>query len=177
MPIPDRLRPPPISDDDLRSYTELCQAIEDGLEMKDDVSELLTRWNRRAGREYLPSDFNYHGAQDTEVFISKALFGAPPLVADLTYDELRSVLAAVCSADLPEAEDDWFIEWLERNLPGSNISDLIYWPNEWFGDERLLHAELSDDRLLRYAMLKSGRVLPDAPADVELPYPMPGTAS
>ena len=174
MPIPDRLRPPPVSDAELREYMALCDEIETGLEFREDVPEQLARWNRRMGREFRPSDFRYHGATDRETFVREALMGSPALVADLTYPELRAVLEEVSTARLTEAEQGYYLDWLEANLPGANVSDLIYWPNEWFADEAMLHAELTPDQILGYAMRASGRVLPDAPRDIELPYAMPG---
>jgi hypothetical protein len=62
------------------------------------------------------------------------------------------------------------------------MSDLIYWPDSWFGNASLFRdangafkpeSALSNDQILAYAMAKSGRVLPDAPKDVVLPFPMP----
>jgi hypothetical protein len=172
MPIPDRFRLPPISDAELREYMDLSAEIEDGLEFGDDVADLLARWNRRMGREYEPAEFRYHGATDRSTFVTGALTGTPARVADLTYLELRAVLDEVLSARLSEAEGTYFVFWLEANLPGANVSDLIYWPNEWFKDQSMLHVALTPDQLLGYAMTASGRVLPDAPR-VELPYPMP----
>jgi hypothetical protein len=172
MPIPDRLRPPPITDAELRAYMDLSAEIEDGLEFGDDVTDLLARWNRRMGRAYDPAEFRYHGATDRDTFVTGALLGTPARVADLTYPELRAVLDEVLSGRLTETEGTYYVFWLEANLPRANVSDLIYWPNEWFKDQSMLQVELSPDQLLGYAMKASGRVLPDAPG-VELPYPMP----
>jgi hypothetical protein len=173
MPIPARLRPLTPSREEFGEYMELSRQIEHGLEFREDVSELLARWNARAGRTYPPSDFNYHGAIDRETFVGEMLLGQPRLVPDLTYDELREVLRSVRAVELSEAVQSHFLNWLEVNLPGANISDLIYWPNEWFNDEAMLHVELSDDRMLAYAMAKSGRHFPDALAGVTMPYPIP----
>jgi hypothetical protein len=176
MPIPPRLRPPPPSVEEFREYMELSRQIEDGLEFRDDVSELLTRWNARAGRTYQPSDFHYHGAISSETFVGEMLLGEPALVPDLTYDELREVLRSMLDGELSEAVESYSLRWLEANLPGANVSDLIHWPNEWFKNETMLHAELTHDQVLAYAMAKSGRHLPDAPADVPMPYPIPPSA-
>lgn len=125
------------------------------------------------GREFVPSDFRYQGAIDRDTFVTESLMGPPALVADLTYPELRAVLEGLLPARLSEAEQSYYLGWLEANLPGSNVSDLIYWPNEWFKDQSMLHVELTPDQLLGYAMRASGQVIPGAPEDVELPYPMP----
>ena len=44
MRIPDRLRPPPITPEEMAEYTELCRRIENGRHSDDD----LDAWNRRA---------------------------------------------------------------------------------------------------------------------------------
>ena len=98
---------------------------------------------------------------------------SPNRVDDLLYDELKAVLETVMSAMLPESDNRYYVEWLKQNLPGSYISDLIYWPNEWFNDEKVLHVELTADQILAYAMAKSGRRFADAPKGIELPYPLP----
>lgn len=173
MPIPARLQPPTPSAEEMREYTELSRQIEAGLEDRADVSELLAHWDARAGRAYPPSDFRYHGAVSTETFVGTMLLGAPAFVPDVTYAELREVVAAVSTAELSEAVLHYFVAWLDVNLPNAGTTNLMYWPNEWFNDESLLHAELSDDQILAYAMAKSGRCVPGAPAGVPMPYPMP----
>jgi hypothetical protein len=174
MPIPPRLRPPTPSVEEFREYMELARQIEDGLEGREDVVELLDRWNTRASRPYSPDEFRYYSASTSlETFVGTMLLGAPAPVPDLTYGELREVVAAVMKAELPEELLNYFIEWLEANLPNANITNLIYWPNHWFGDESLLQVELTPDQILVYAMAKSGRRVPGAPDNVPMPYPIP----
>lgn len=92
------------------------------------------------------------------------------------------MLESLSSADLSEADDQYYLDWLEAQFPGGNTSDLIHWPDEWFGDASLFRnsngafkpeAELSSDQILAYAMAKSGRRLPGAPENVSLPFPVP----
>ena len=171
MPIPERLRPPAPSDQESREYTALCDRIEDA--GRDEVGPLLARWNARAGRTYTQPEFrSYYGAVDVETFVGEMLLGEPAFVPDLTYAELRAVLCARLEFELDEALDSYFLGWLDVNLPGADITNLIYWTNHWFGDEAMLHTELTPDQTLAYAMARCGRRLPDAP-DVPLPYPMP----
>ena len=175
MSIHPRLRPPQISAEEMKEYLKLCGQIEEGIDHRDDVSELLAVWNSRASRVYTRSDFRYHGAIDMETFVTHMLLGSPQFVPDLVYEELQDVLDAVLSVTLSEAETSYYLSCLEANLPGANISDLIYWPNIWFANEDLLPIELSPDQLLTYAMRKCGRVVPGAPTSVDLPYPIPLT--
>ena len=93
------------------------------------------------------------------------------------------MLEAVATAALPESEVGYYLGWLEAQFPGSNMNNLIYWPDEWFDDSSLFRdangafkpeSDLSNDQILAYAMAKSGRELPGAPKDVPLPFSMPG---
>jgi hypothetical protein len=170
MPIPDRLRPPPPTAEEMAHYTELCRRIENRRHTDDDLAE----WNRRAGVEYTEAEFRtYYGAMEIDEFVTEMLLGEPTLVPDLTYSELRDVLDSVRSVTLSQPEDSYFLGWLEANLPDSDISDLIYWPNHWFENESMLHVELTPDQILAYAMKRSGRTVRGAPENVPLPYPIP----
>jgi hypothetical protein len=173
MPIPERLRPPPPTAEDMARYTELCRWIEDG-GADDETKEMIDQWNQRASRPYTHDEFRYyHASTSCESFVATMLLGNPRVVSDLTYAELREVLAAVLAVEIREPELGYFIDWLEANLPGSNITNLIYWPNHWFQNESLLHAELSPDQILAYAMRQSGRTVPGAPENIPMPYPIP----
>jgi len=176
MPIPSRFRVQ-LTADDIEEYTELCNRIENGLTTGNDVSALIEQWNRRAGRSYDPREFTtYYGAVSTETFVMETLMGEPSLVDDLNYAELREVLEAVVACDIDEASQAFYLRWLEANLPGSNVADLIFFPAEWFGNEQL-RVELSPDEILGYALRKSGRHVRDAPSDVELEHPIPVDAT
>jgi hypothetical protein len=171
MPIPERLRPPTPTEQEMREFMELGDKIETALEWREDASELLARWNARAGRDYVPSDFNYHGAIDRDTFVAEMLLGAPAFVPDLTHAEALEVLRSMLAGELSEAVDGYFLAWCEVNVPGANVSDLLHWPDQWFGSE--IEGELSAEQFLAYAMARSGRQLPGAPTDVPMPYPMP----
>ncbi|MBN9120409.1 MAG: hypothetical protein J0I06_14835 [Planctomycetes bacterium] len=172
MPVPPRLRPPTPSAEEVREYVALCRQIEDA--HRDDVGPLLARWNARAGRSYTQAEFQaYYGSVAVETFVGEMLLGVPALVPDLTYDEFRDVLRSAVGNELSEAVASYYLNWLEANLPGANVSDLLYWPNEWFRDEAMLQVELTPDQVLAYAMARSGRRVPGAPADVPMPYAMP----
>lgn len=175
MPIPERFRRRP-SPAEMREFTALCREIEDGLETGADVSDKLERWNRRSGRTYAPRDFkNYYSAVSTETFVNEALLGRAQWVDDLTYAELEAVMEAVCNATLSEAELGFYLEWLDANLPGVGVIDLLDYPEQWFGYVPRLASPMTPRQLLEYAMHRAGRTFPDAPGDVTLPVPHPGT--
>ena len=56
---------------------------------------------------------------------------------------------------------------------GATATALLKWPDQRFGDEPLLCAERGADRLLAHARARCGRPLPDAPAGVPMPHPIP----
>ncbi len=174
MPIPERLAFRKPDDREVREFRDLCDEIENRVLAKEDVSELLGRWNARANRVFAPVEFTtYSGAVDTSEFVKEALVPQPHLVPDLTYAELRAVFESVMSATLDgEAEHSYFLSWLEAQFPGSTVSNLIYWPDQWFGVREALQFEFSPDQLLRAVMEHSGRVLRDAPV-VSVPFEIP----
>lgn len=184
MPIPPRFQPTPPSDALLREMCALCTDIEHAVEQHDDATKLLEQWHAHATRPCDPGEFtSYWKSTDLETFVREALFPRPALVEDLQYNEAKAVLEAVSKVELNEAESLWFLQWLEAQFPGSGISDLIYWPDEWFKNASLFRepggafkpeSELSLDQILAYAMRRSSRFLQGTPTDIELPFPMPG---
>jgi hypothetical protein len=183
MAIPPRFRLKHSSETLVREMCGLCTDIERAIENGVDVSELLAKWHEHASRRYDPAEFtSYWKAVDREEFVREALNPRPKIVEDLLYAEAADVLASISAAEPSENELSYYLEWLDLQFPEANISDLIYWPDEWFDDPALVRnangsfkreAELSIDQMLGYAMAKSGRSLPGAPVDIVLPFPIP----
>jgi hypothetical protein len=181
--IPDRLRLQPVSKQIMEEMLALCDSIERELQSGENAETLLQRWHSHARRRCEPYEFRtYWKAVSKETFVLEALNPAPSFIDDLLYSEARAVLEAVGNAAVPESQHSYYLAWLEAQFPDSNISDLIYWPDEWCGDASLFRdsdgafksdCELSNDQILGYAMAKSGRQLRGAPTDVTLPFPMP----
>ncbi len=183
MPIPERLKLQPVSKQLLDEMSALCDAIERGLESGETAEALLQRWHSHARRRCDPYDFRtYWKAVSKEAFVLGALNPKPSFDEDVVYSEALAVLEAVGNAAVPESEIHYYLGWLEAQFPDSKMTNLIYWPDEWFGDASLFRdangafkpeSSLSNDQILGYAMAKSGRKLPGAPKDVALPFPMP----
>lgn len=183
MPIPERFRAPRVSKTTVEKLSQLCDEIENGVNRGEDVSLLLEKWHCHAQRTCEPHEFKtYDGSMTKEEFVKGALLSPPGLVNDATYEECKAIALAIMNAEIRnQADQARYLNWLEANFPGSRISDLMFWPNEWFGNDSyfledgqfLPGRELSVDQILRYAMLKSGRFLPDAPGNVRLPLPLP----
>lgn len=181
--IPERLKLQPVGDEFVNEMMELCRQIESELESGESAENLLQQWQAFARRKYDPQEFlTFWKSESEETFVLDALHPAPCFDNDLVYAEALGVLDAVICADVPEDQTKYYLRWLEAQFPGSNISDLIYWPDEWFGDTSLFRDEggafqhdcsLSSEQILGYAMLKSGRRLFGAPDDVSFSFPWP----
>ncbi|MFO0905201.1 MAG: hypothetical protein U0939_19495 [Pirellulales bacterium] len=186
MAIPSRFRVKSPTKKAMLELRRLAQQIERALERQEDAAPLLAQWNEQACREYAPSEFQtYWKSTDLDAFVREALCPSPRKVDDLKYREALAVLKAMLEEGLTSAKQTYYLEWLEVQFPGANMSDLIYWPDEWFDDPSYVRnpdgsfnpdAQLTLDQLLAYAQAKSGRQLRGAPADVPLPFPLPRTS-
>ncbi len=158
---------------EVRTFCELCDELEAAVLSKKDPGPLLARWNQRANRVFAPHEFmQYSGAMGTPDFVLLALTPKPKHVADLTWAEAVAVFEAVATGALEEWELGFFKDWLELQFPDANVSDLIFWPDSWFGVDAALQFPFTAPQLATAAMLRSGRQLPGAHA-VELPFPVP----
>lgn len=185
MSIPDRLKIRPADEIVVARMLELLTAIEQELEAGNDAEFLLQQWYQHANREYSLDYFrNFWKSTSEESFVLAAL--NPPSIYDeeLLFSEACAVIDAFTSAELPEHEIYYYLEWLEIQFPESNISDLIFWPDEWFGDASLFRdpggafrpeSELTSEQMVGYAMARCGRSLPGTPDDLVLPHPLPPT--
>lgn len=183
MPIPERLRFDPASQDVVERLRVLCNAIEEAVVAGEDTTELLAEWHVYATRTCEPHEFtSYWKAVDQEEFVREALSPRPTFVDDLAYAEALAVLRSIVEVELAESETSHYLEWLEHQFPGSRVCDLIYCPDEWFRDPTLFcnedgsfqpEAELSNDQVLAYAMASSGRLLSDRPDGIAMPHPLP----
>lgn len=178
MGVPERLKFKRASDDEVREFCALCDEIERSVIDGEDVSVMLERWNRRANREFDAREFTtYSGAMSTAEFVRDALSPAVQLVPDLTYAEARAVLECVMNATLDgAAEHNHYLRWLTAQFQGTAVSDLIYWPDQFFGVRAAFQFDFSADQLLWAAMEHSGRMLPGAPP-VTIPFKVPSKTS
>lgn len=177
MKIPRRLLPPALEPGEVTVFSKLCDAIAAGVAQKSDVSQPLATWNARANRRFEPNEFaNYDKSTDTADFVRGAMMARPARVDDLRADEAVAVLEAVCNASLPESEEEYFLEWLDVQFPNANVSDLIYWPDQWFNTEDATNFDLSPAQMLFALMERTGRRLPGA-RDERLPWSAPNAST
>lgn len=97
----------------------------------------------------------------------------PRLDPDLSWAELLALVVAFLEEELDAPTREQALRFLEANLPGARLGDLIEWPGEWFGNRWLEEVVLAPEELAYYALARSGRELDDAPRDPELPFPLP----
>ncbi|MEM6531824.1 MAG: hypothetical protein AAF654_04340 [Myxococcota bacterium] len=167
-----RFTPPEIDASAVERMSELCDYIEDGRSV-DAVSEMLAEWNGYAHRDYEKHEFeSYYQSMDKSEFVTDALMPAGERIDDLKFSEFVAAMDAVTTGVLDEARLGFVMRMLDANLPGSQLSDLIYWPEEWFSDPAAKDLELTTEQLVVYAAARAQRALPDAPP-VELPLPVP----
>jgi len=163
--------------------SSLCDQIGRELESGGDAIELRREWHQHARRECDPYEFaNYWKSTSKEQFVLEALNPPPTFVDNVEYADVNSILELLMNAVIDESESAYYLHWLDVQFPNSNMSDLIYWPDEWFGDSTLFRdqsgafkpeSELTSHQILGYAMEASGRQLADRPTDVSLPFPLP----
>lgn len=173
MAIPSRLQPPVLDPDELAVFSGLCDDIERGVIDKTDVKPLLARWNARAHRQYQAREFaDYYYATDKLAFVSEALLPKPARVDDLCAEEVLAVLEALREGTLPEEHHSYFLSWLDVQFPNAEVSDLIYWPDQWFDAKDALEFDLTPGQMLFALMERTGRKLPGA-REAWLPWPVP----
>ncbi len=158
----------------------MSSAIAAELERGGNAATLLERWHSRARRKCEPPEFrNYWRAVSQKTLVREALNPKPVFDPQVTFAEALAVLAAFNSVS--ESAQAYYLDWLNAQFPGSNMSDLLFWPDEWFGDKSHFRdisgafkpdANLNKEQIIGYAMAKSGRKLADAP-EISLPFPLP----
>lgn len=183
IPIPVRFLQKKPAESLVQEMTKLCCETELELENGGNATELLVKWHKHASGKYEHNDFlRYWKSISIEEFVFGALNPKPTYCNDLKYEEAVLIMNSIIKAELSENKTSYYIDWFEIQFPNSDISDLIYWPDEWFGDGSLFRdenslfkreIELNAHQILSYAMESSGRYLDGWPIDVELPFSMP----
>jgi hypothetical protein len=170
---PPRLLPGHVDEEEVARLWSLFTDVIDRTWFGDDgaLPRLVDEWNRRTGRSDTLDDIRTMDKwSDEDVRLAAA--GSPRWIEDLSFDEACRALRAVRLAALSEHETRFVLDALERNLPGSDLGDLVYHPDDWFGDTAAAHLDLSAEQAIGYAVARSGRRLAGAPA-LSLPRPDP----
>ena len=83
----------------------------------------------------------------------------PRTINDLTYDELVAMIEAICDPNTDEEISGYYVGLIDCTLPGANVSDLIFCPDEWFRDKAKLNIDLSPIDVANYILAWTERRL------------------
>lgn len=176
MSLPERMKPTKVSSKKINVLADkaafILSEIDKGAKEDDAaLKDMIAEWNREVVRPYVFSDFRDFSSWTSAEQFTKMAFNVEKFYADFTWGELLQTIDFACDASSTESEQDFAISLLEENFNG-NLSDLLFWPNEWFQNPDMLHVSLTTEEIAGYLMARSGRQLPDAP-EIELKYPIP----
>ncbi|HEY0726196.1 MAG TPA: hypothetical protein VGD41_19910, partial [Pyrinomonadaceae bacterium] len=115
-------------------------------------SEALRALGRLTGR--IVSSFEIDsafGSVNANVFACDLLLDRNLIPSDLTREEMLELVEAICNpkGNLPYSA--FWIECLKVNTGDDRISELIFWPGEYFGDGDNAR-ELSSEEILETAL-------------------------
>jgi hypothetical protein len=118
----------------------------------------LDEFNRTAQTDLTFADFQgIYGGQDHATWVRKVL--AEPFrkrLPSIARAELLELIRRVAQADGEEHEIEFWLGLLEVNIPDPRISDLIFWPGEYFGDGDNSRA-LSPEQILEISQASADR--------------------
>jgi hypothetical protein len=133
MELRAELQFPALDEPKVQRLAELARTI-DGAQPGEWEDE-LAEFNRLAGTSFEFADFQgIYGGTEHDTWVRNVLcvpFAARQLT--LSQDEMLEIITRLCTAAGEEHEQFFWIRLLETNLD-PRISDLLYWPGEYFGD-------------------------------------------
>lgn len=168
MDLRPELMPPVLDEAKVTRLAELAGSI-DGANpgmWEDDLAE----FNREAGTALAFIDFQgIYGGQSHDTWVRKLLAQSHQRrLPDVTRGELVELARRVIENAGEEHETYFWLKMLELNVPDPQVSDLIFWPGEYFRDgdnSRELMPEQVVDIALSRAAEKGGRAERGAAAD------------
>ncbi len=134
MELRPELMPPRLDEAKIARLAKLAAQI-DGAN-PGQWEDQLAEFNREAGTTFAFKDFQgIYGGQEHETWVRNVL-SAPfqKRLPDITRPELVELVRRVNLAEGQEHEIYFWLKMLEQNLPDPRVSDLIFWPGEYFGD-------------------------------------------
>ncbi|MDA7932925.1 hypothetical protein N9B53_03805 [Mariniblastus sp.] len=150
MPLRPELDFPALDETKIARLTELAMELDGAGAGQCDVE--LREFNESAGLLIPISEFQgISGGMSHESWVRSVL--CEPFVASTpmpTSEEALVLITRLMSADGEEWELTFWIDVLEKHLD-PRISDLIYWPGEYFGDGNN-NRELSPEDILETAL-------------------------
>lgn len=134
MELRPALMPPVLDESRVARLTRFAEEIDCG--HPEHTREQIVAFNQEAMTELEFSDFQgIYGGQDHDTWVRNVL-AAPYArrVADVTKCELIELARRVMESDGAEHDMNFWLDMLAINIPNERVSDLIFWPGEYFND-------------------------------------------
>jgi len=152
--------PQPKLDEDLvQCLAKMAERLDGGNEVTD--APLLDEFNRLACTEISFSELQgIYGEEDHIDYVRRVLTDlATEVSPNLSREELIQMFEKVIADPCDDAYLQYVFTTIRKTLGDTQISDLVFWPGEYFGDsnnQRELTTELMADAVLeRHAQRKS----------------------
>lgn len=115
---------------------------------------LVDEFNRLAGTEMTFLEFQgIHGAEEHIDYVRRILIDkATPALPTLDRDALVTMFGRIRGEPTDDAFQEYVFSTIEKTFGDSQVSDLIYWPGKYFGDDnhdRILTPEMMADAVLK----------------------------
>lgn len=78
---------------------------------------------------------------------------------DLTFLECIDHIEDIMSVDIDDDQQETLTKQVESSLPGSNVNDLMWFPDSWFNDAEMAEVDLSSREIVEYLMVFTGKRL------------------
>nr|WP_180203137.1 hypothetical protein [Pseudomonas sp. SbOxS1]NYU02765.1 hypothetical protein [Pseudomonas sp. SbOxS1] len=154
MALRQELMPPHLCETRVARLADLAAEIA-GAD-QDRARNLLAEFNREAMTHLTFLDFQgLYGAQDHDTWVRQIL--AAPYerrLKGISQSELIEIARRVMNADSPEHATDFWLKMLVLNIPDVRVSDLFFWPGEYFGDGDNAR-ELTPEQIIETALKNS----------------------
>lgn len=150
---------PKLDEDLLQRLAALAARLDGGDENAD--ASILAEFNQLAGTSIPFSEFQgIYGAEEHIDYVRRVLTDrATEALPGLERDALANMFAKILADPCDNAYLQYVFTTIKRTLGDNQISDLVFWPGEYFGDgdnQRELTPELMADAVLeRYAKRQS----------------------
>lgn len=145
------LMPPALDESLVTRLTKLSEQIDCG--HAEQTQNQVAAFNREAMTEFEFIDFQgIYGGQTHDTWVRKVL--AKPYekrLTDVTKDELIELARRVKECGGPEHAVEFWLNMLAINIPNERVSDLIFWPSEYFNDVSYSQA-LSPEQVVEIAL-------------------------
>ncbi|MFO0876275.1 MAG: hypothetical protein U0840_02790 [Gemmataceae bacterium] len=163
MELRPELVPAPISDARRAAIRDRIRRVEDAIEAREDVADLIREFNEFTGRQYGEDMFrNYWRSIDLEDFVRQAARPKPTPAPGVTRAELVEVVRRAMPQN-GDAEYEAYMEVLDANVPLECASGLIFYPpdyepatNTWAGGRSIGEYDPAPEQIVEWALAPGG---------------------